>query len=64
MFTGAIINSIVGLIGLITIIALMSMALIKKKKKKLRQAGLVFVGTLIILVGINLIEFLIVVSMT
>jgi hypothetical protein len=64
MYIGVVINGIIGLIGLLTIFGLLVVALVRKDKKKLRQAGLIFVGTLTILTIASVIEFLIVVIIT
>ena len=59
MTLGTVIKFILGLIGIIMTIVLLSMGLIKKDNKRLKRAGLIFLGTWLILIVLTAIEFLI-----
>ena len=61
MYLGAYVNSIIAIIGTAAFLWLILMGLISRDKTRLRQAGLVFVGTLTILVIVGLADFFIVV---
>lgn len=57
MAMGAILKFLIGFIGVITTLFLLVTGLIKKDKRKLGRAGLVFVGTWVILIALTVIEF-------
>jgi uncharacterized membrane protein len=59
MALGSIINSVLGFIGIVTTMTLLFLGVIKKDNKKLKRAGLVFVGTFLISIILAIIEFLI-----
>ena len=58
MTIGTIIKFALGLIGIITTMVLLFMGLIKKDNKRLKRAGLIFLGTCLTLIVLGTIEFL------
>jgi hypothetical protein len=59
MTLGTAVKFIIGLIGIIWTITLLVGGLIKKDNKRLKKAGLIFIGTFSILIILGAIEFLI-----
>ena len=60
MVTGSLIKILLTIVGLLLTMGLLILGLIKKNKKKVKQAGLIFIGTWCLLIIITVIEFLIV----
>ena len=58
MALGTIIKLILGLIGIVATMVLLVMGLIKKDNKRLKRAGLIFLGTFLTLIVLGTIEFL------
>ena len=54
----SIIKFVFGLIGLITTMVLLFVGLIKKDNKRLKCAGLFFLGTCLTIIALGTIEFL------
>jgi hypothetical protein len=59
MVTGSLIKIVITLAGLLWTIGLLIVGLIRKNKKKLKHAGLIFAGTWTLLIIITVVEFLI-----
>ena len=59
MVIGSLIKIVIALVGLLWTMGLLIVALTRKNKKKLKQAGFIFVGTWTLLIIISVIEFLI-----
>lgn len=60
MFYSAILGALIGFVGLVCTIGLIVVGLVEKDKKRFRQAGLVFVATISLLVIISLLELLVI----
>jgi hypothetical protein len=61
MFFSAFLGALIAFVGLLATMGLILAGLIKKDKKRFRQAGLIFVATFSLLVIIALLEFLLIV---
>ena len=59
MTLGTILKFVIGLGGIVTTLVLLTIGLAKKDKKKLKKAGLVFLGTFVLLLVLGVIEFVI-----
>lgn len=58
MTIGSILKFLLGLVGITTTLVLLVGGLLKKDNKKLKKAGLMFLGTWVILIVLGTIEFL------
>jgi len=58
MAIGTILKFSLGLIGITTTVVLLVIGLLKKDNRKVKKAGLIFLGTWVIVIVLGTIEFL------
>ncbi|MGE0773392.1 MAG: hypothetical protein AB7K37_16890 [Cyclobacteriaceae bacterium] len=59
MTLGSILKFGLGFVGIVTTLVLLTAGLVKKDNKKIKKAGLIFLGTWVILILLGTLEFLV-----